>query len=94
MNKQPAQAHPISIKLPPDFKNRLNKLSKLKQRTSHWLMKEAIEQYLEQEEQAENFKKETKQRWKEVACNQVINHESVVDWLKSWGTDNERKAPL
>jgi len=42
-----------SIKLDDDLKARLKRLSHDRRRTVHWLMREAIEQYVEREEKAE-----------------------------------------
>ena len=48
--------HPTGVKLEPAVKSRLEELGKLKQRSMHWLMKEAISQYLEHEEATEKLK--------------------------------------
>ncbi len=86
--------HPTGVKLEPTIKIRLKKLSKAKQRTIHWLMKEAITQYLEHEEHDEKLKQETLNRWhNEAEQNKLISNKSVVDWLDSWGTEKETKRP-
>jgi predicted transcriptional regulator len=30
----------------------------------------------------------------DVAAGRVVPHEAVVEWLKSWGTADERPAPV
>lgn len=86
--------NPTGVKLEPSIKIRLEKLSKLKHHTMHWLMKEAIVQYLEQEETAERLKKETLARWEQEAmCNKFVDNESVMAWLDTWGTDHETERP-
>jgi len=30
----------------------------------------------------------------DVAAGRVVPHEQIVEWLKSWGTPNERPFPL
>ena len=30
----------------------------------------------------------------DVAAGRVVPHEEVVEWLKSWGTPDERPAPV
>ena len=42
-----------SVKLDDALKARLQRLAKDRRRTAHWLMREAIEQYVEREEKAE-----------------------------------------
>jgi predicted transcriptional regulator len=85
--------HPTGVKLDAGIKTRLKKLSGLKRRTMHWIMKEAITQYLDHEEQAEKLKQETLARWEEAEQNNVVAHKPVMAWLDTWGTDNETKRP-
>jgi len=85
---------PTGIKLDPAAKSRLRKLSELKCRTMHWLMKEAVLRYIAQEEQAEKLKQETLTRWhQEAEQNRVVNNRSVMAWLDTWGTDHETERP-
>ncbi|MCK4609296.1 MAG: CopG family transcriptional regulator [Gammaproteobacteria bacterium] len=86
--------HPTGVKLEATIKARLQKLGKIKHRTIHWLMKEAISNYVEHEEKAEALKQETLDRWhNEAEQNKVVSNESVMDWLDTWGTDNETGRP-
>lgn len=83
----------VSIKLPVKLKTRLQKLGKLKQRSAHWLMKEAIEHYLDEEEGLEKLKQVTLNRWKEAERNQVVANSEVISWLNTWGTEQEKERP-
>ncbi len=88
------QARPMAIKLPETDRERLKRLGEAKKRTAHWLAKEAISQYLEREEAAELFKQETVGRWEEFSqTGRSISDKAVKEWLDSWGTDKELKAP-
>ncbi|AXO14579.1 CopG family ribbon-helix-helix protein [Thalassospira indica] len=83
-----------SIKLDDDMKGRVRNLAEARQRTSHWIMREAIAQYVEREEKREALKRETVQAWEEF--QQTGRHataEEVDRWLESWGTDDELPAP-
>ena len=85
---------PTGVKLEPQLKSRLKELGKLKHRTIHWLMKEAIQQYLEQEEEREKLKHETMTRWEEEAeKNMTVSNGAVMAWLDTWGTENEKGRP-
>ena len=88
------QIKPMAIKLPQQDRDRLQKLGATKKRTAHWLAKEAITQFLDREEAAEQFKQETVARW-DAYCQtgQSVPHEAVMQWLESWGTDNEMEPP-
>ncbi len=87
-------AKPMAIKLPQLDRERLQKLGEAKKRTPHWLAKEAISQYLEREEAAEQFRHESLVRWDEYChTGKSVPHDTVMRWLESWGTENELEAP-
>lgn len=83
----------VSIKLPVKLKARLQKLGKLKQRSAHWLMKDAIEHYLDEEEELEKLKQTTLSRWQEAEEEQTIANDKVISWLNTWGTEQEQDRP-
>lgn len=84
---------PTGVKLESSMKLKLEKLSELKDRSVHWLMKKAIAKYVENEEQAEKLKQETLSRWQEVGQNKLISNESMMAWLDTWRTDHEIERP-
>jgi len=89
-----AQANKIvTVKLDPETKNKLQHLSKVKSRSTHWLMKKAIYDYVEKEETREKLRQETLARWQEAEAGKVTPHDKVIDWLDSWGKDNEKGRP-
>lgn len=85
---------PTGVKLPPMLKGRLQKIAELQNRSLHWLMKMAIERYVEQIEQEEALKQETMRRWQEVEQGRVVSNQDVVSWLATWGTDHEKRRPI
>jgi len=87
--------HPIPkvVKLDPAIRDRLERLSEVKHRSPHWLMKEAITRYLEQEEYSEQLNQETLARWQEAEQGKVVSHQAVNQWLDTWGTDEESDRP-
>ena len=54
-----AAIRPIAIKIDEETKNRLKRLATTRNRTAHWLMREAITHYVEREEKREAFRRET-----------------------------------
>lgn len=83
-----------SIKIDDGLKSRIQHLAALRRRSAHWIMREAIEQYVAREEAREGFKQEALASW--AAYQETGRHLSggeVRDWLKTWGTENERAAP-
>lgn len=87
-------ASATSIKLDDDMKGRVRHLAEARKRTSHWIMREAIAQYVEREEKREALRQETLKAWEEFRETGLhANAEEVDQWLESWGTENERPAP-
>lgn len=83
-----------SVKLDDDMKGRVKHLAQVRKRTSHWIMREAILQYVEREEKREEFRQETLNAWEEFQGTCLhATAEEVDQWLVSWGTENELPAP-
>ena len=83
-----------AIKLDDEIYSRLKALAEARQRTPHWLMKEAIRQFLEREEESERLRRQSLERWERFeATGETVGHEAVEAWLQTWGTDREGKCP-
>ena len=68
----------VGVKLDPDTRNRLRQLGYAKDRSTHWMMKEAIAHYLDIEERYEQEKEEDNARWQRyVDTGQAIRQEAV-----------------
>ena len=83
-----------SVKLDDELKNRIQRLADTWQRSPHWIMREAIREYVEREEARERFKQEALASW--VAYRETGRHltgQEVHDWLNTWGTDKETEVP-
>ena len=83
-----------SVKLDDELKNRIQHLADAWQRSPHWIMREAIREYVEREELRERFKQEALASW--VAYQETGRHltgQEVRDWLNTWGTDEETEVP-
>lgn len=83
-----------SVKLDDDMKARVRTLASQRKRTSHWIMREAIAQYVEREEKREGLRQDTLKAWEEFqATGAHATQQEVDDWLSGWGSDAERAAP-
>ncbi len=86
---------PIAIKIDQDTRDRVKRLADARQRTPHWLMKEAISQYLEREEKREALRQDAINAWKEYQSTGMhVGAEEVTAWLETWGDDDEQGPPV
>ena len=83
-----------SLKLDDAMKSRLQNLAALRDRSAHWLMREAVRQYVEREEARESFKAEANASW--AAYQETGRHltgDEAAAWLNSWGSEAETGRP-
>lgn len=89
-----ADAVPVSVKLDPAERKKLEQLAEAKHRKPHYLMREAIRQYLEREEARESFRREALASWQEYQETGLhLTGEELDRWLATWGTDAESEPP-
>ncbi len=84
----------VSVKLDVATQDRLRRLATARSRAPHYLMREAINQYLDREEARETFKQEALASWTEYQeTGRHLTGEETRRWLDTWGTDDETPAP-
>lgn len=67
-----------------DISERVKALGILKERSSHWLMVKAIQEYVKKHEIIEELKRETAFRWEEAERGKIISHKEIYALLKKW----------
>ena len=73
---------PVAIKIDQDTRDRVKRLAEARHRSSHWLMREAISQYVEREEKREIFRQDGIKAWNEYQANGLhVTSEEVDAWL-------------
>ena len=83
----------LGIKLDDEVRARLKRLGETKRRSTHWLMKEAIERYLQDEERYEQEKAEDLARWERyLETGEHIPQEEMTVWLDGLAEQAARKA--
>ncbi len=80
----------LSIRLKPEVKKRLAKLAKASGRSSNFLISDAVESYVADQER---ILAETRQAERQVKSGHYIRQEEMKAWLLSWGTDHELPPP-
>lgn len=83
-----------SVKIDDALKARIQTLAEHKQRSPHWIMREAIEQYVTKEEKRQSFIREAEASWKAYQETGLhVTGEEVFAWMETWGTDEETGPP-
>ena len=87
-------AKTMSVKLDLDTRARVENLAESRHRSAHWVMREAITQYVDREERRETFRQDTIKAWEEYQeTGMHATAAEVETWLASWGADDEVPAP-
>ncbi|HTE79901.1 MAG TPA: ribbon-helix-helix protein, CopG family [Reyranella sp.] len=90
--KPSVNAIPVSVKLGVDERTRLAALAETRKRTPHYLMREAVSEYLGREEARQSFRKEASRAWqayKETGLH--ATHEEVDAWIESLGARKRKR---
>lgn len=84
-----------SLKLDAEIKTRLQQLAQARRRSSHWLMREAIEQYLEREERREQVRQDALAAWAEYQATGLhVTAEEADAWLARLKAGEDIEPPL
>ena len=84
----------VGVKLEDDIRDRLKALGELRHRSTHWIMREAIREYLDREEEIEKRNREADEAWEEYRQSRKgVGDDAMTPWLESWGTDQEGPCP-
>ena len=82
----------LSVRIPPGVREQLEELSDATGRTKSFLAAEAIEGYVaNQAWQVKAIKKAVKKA--NNKSTPFIEHNNVMDWVNSWGSEDEREMP-
>ncbi len=83
-----------SVKIDDVLKSRIQRLAGLRHRSAHWIMCEAIRNYVAREEAKESFKQEAILSWTAYQeTGQHLTNKEVRDWLNTWGAEKELDIP-
>lgn len=84
----------MAIKIDLDIKERVRRLAEARQRTPHWLMREAIQQYVEREEKREAFRQDGIRAWGEYqATGRHLTGKEADAWLAQLEAGQDIEPP-
>lgn len=85
---------PVAVRLDEPMKARIRTLADQRRRPMHWLMREAIEQYVAREEQRETFRQEALDAWHHYQATGLHVSAAEADvWLAELEAGNDVEPP-
>ena len=89
-----AAVRPVAIKIDTDTNERVKRLAEARHRTPHWLMREAIGQYVEREEKRESFRQDAIKAWGEYQATGLhATLEEADAWLEKLEAGKDIEPP-
>ncbi len=82
-----------SFRLDDDLEEKLDVTATKLQRTKGWIINHALRQYIAREERKVRMLEETEEAISDIEACRVVSGEEVMEWLETWGTAAEGKAP-
>lgn len=85
---------PVAVRLAEPLKVRIRTLAEQRRRPMHWLMREAIEQYVTREEQREAFRQEALEAWNHYQTTGLHVTDTEADgWMAELEAGNDVEPP-
>ena len=85
---------PVAVRLDDPLKARIRTLADQRRRPMHWLMREAIEQYVTREELRESFRQEALDAWNHFQTTGLhVSHAEADTWLAELEAGNDVEPP-
>jgi predicted transcriptional regulator len=89
-----ATVRPIAVKLDQEQRDRIKRIADARHRTTHWIMREAIQQYVEREEKRESFRQDGLRAWNEYQANGLyVTMEEADEWLIKLESGQDTEPP-
>lgn len=87
-------ARPMSVKLDAETRSRIEHLAASRRRSTHWMMREAIGQYIEREEKGESFRQDAIQAWDEYQATGLhVTLQEADVWLAKLEAGQDVEPP-
>ncbi len=89
-----AVIRPVAIKIDDDIKDRVKRLALARKRTPHWLIRDAILQYVDREEKREASRNDAIAAWNAYqATGSHVSMEEADRWLEKLETGGDVEPP-
>jgi predicted transcriptional regulator len=83
-----------SLKLDSELKERVQRLATARRRSAHWILREAVEQYVGREEKREQLRTDALAAWKDYQATGLhATAEEADAWLAKLEAGEDAEAP-
>ena len=89
-----ATTRPTTIKIDPETRERIRRLAEARHRSPHWMMVEAIQQYIDREEKRHAFRQDAIEAWDEYQLTGLRVSAADADaWLAKLEAGQDIEPP-
>ena len=89
-----AALSPVTVKIEPAIKQRVQNLARARNRTAHWVMHEAIVQFVDREEKREGLRQDAIAAWDEYALTGLhVTMAEADGWLAKLEAGQDVEPP-
>lgn len=82
-----------TVRLQAEIEQHLDEIANRLQRSKGWVINQALAEYIEKQRVEQERWQQTLEAMESAAQGKVVDASEVHDWLRSWGTEDERDAP-
>ncbi|MEE8057806.1 MAG: ribbon-helix-helix protein, CopG family [Pseudomonadales bacterium] len=82
-----------SVRMPDELMEQLDQAAEKLRRSKGWIINDAVKEYLEREARKARMLEETHEALADIKAGRVVDGAEVMDWLGSWGTEDEKAPP-
>ena len=82
-----------SVRMPDELLEQLQEAAEKLRRSKGWIINDAVREYLVKEKRKSRMLEDTREALADIKAGRVVDGADVINWLDSWGTDNEKTPP-
>ncbi|MFC3902386.1 Predicted transcriptional regulator [Acinetobacter marinus] len=84
----------VSVKIDDGLKERIHMLADARQRSAHWIMRQAIEEYVEREEKRAQFHQDAVNAWQQYQADGLhLTQAEAEQWLVKLEAGEDAEIP-
>jgi predicted transcriptional regulator len=82
-----------SVRMPDELLEQLEEAAEKSRRSKGWIINDAVREYLAKAERKSQMLEDTREALADIRAGRVVDGSDVLDWLDSWGKDDEKTPP-